>query len=126
MLHQSPSPTVGVIADAIATVRRDKANDEGGGGNDNHGETEGGRGGGDGEEGVASSPLQPLLPLRLLYHHNDEVGCGLCRPQSIGRLYIAIPYRGWTGFGWWHCSLCLSARECVRFGLQPRLVSLGP
>lgn len=66
-----PSQAAGAIVDAVATVQRQRGNGTGGG---CHGETEGGRGGGDGEKGVGSSSLQPQLTLRLLYHHNDEVG----------------------------------------------------
>eukprot|EP00903_Cladosiphon_okamuranus_P012866 g12017.t1 len=64
----SPSslPALDAIVDAVLAVRRGKG--DGGGGD--------GRGGGGGRENGVHSPPSlplPLPPLKLLYHHNDEV-----------------------------------------------------
>eukprot|EP00752_Nemacystus_decipiens_P007802 g6968.t1 len=71
-----PSPAVDAVVDAVAAVRRGNG-DVGGGGDDGRGAeagpgSAGGRGGKEGV-GMPPPPPSPLPPLKLLYHHNDEV-----------------------------------------------------
>lgn len=87
LLLRSPSaspssPAVLAIVDAVATVRREAGDGDGGRGAEARPGSAGDRGGENGED-------LPPPPLKLLYHHNDEVGglFGRCVGVAMPLLY---------------------------------------